>query len=297
LRNVPGLETIERDYAPKGVKFYYVYKSLAHPELNNYVAPFTLEERLMHVAEAKRVIGSRFTWLSDTMDNDFKHAFGNAPNSEIVFDPGGKVASRRGWSNPDALRTDLERLIGPVAKPTHVEDLDLPEVAPAETVAKGIVPRVEVGSRMRALRVEPDLEGSRVPFYVKLRAEADADLLESGTGTMYIGFHLDPLYKVHWNNDAKPLSFEIKAPQGVRVTPASVVGPDPEESADADPREFLLEVDAPEGSGPLDLSVRYFACDDALTFCVPVTQRYAIRLERDRDGGTVRRSTHSGTPK
>jgi hypothetical protein len=273
------------------VKFYYVYKSLAHPETNNYVAPFTIEERLMHVAEAQRVIGSRFTWLCDTMDNEIKQAFGGVPNAEIVFDPDGNVARRRGWSNPDALRDDLEQLVGSVDEPTLVEDLDMPEVEPAKTVAKGIVPRVKVTSRMRALRVEPDLAGAKVPFYVKLRAEGDAGLLESGTGTMYVGFHLDPLYKVHWNNDAKPLKFDIEAPSGVRVTPASVVGPDPEEPADADPREFLLEVDAGEKSGePLELSVRYFACDDAQTFCVPVTQQYSIRLERDPDGGSVGRT-------
>ena len=163
----------------------------------------------------------------------------------------------------------------------------MPEVVAAETVAKGIVPRVEVTSRMRPLRVEPDLANAEVPFYAKLRAEGDADLLESGTGTMYIGVHLDPLYKVHWNNETKPLSFEIEAPEGVSVTPSSVVGPDPEEPADADPREFLLEVDAGDNDEPLELSVRYFACDDAKTFCVPVTQHYRVRIERDTDGGSV----------
>ena len=259
------------------------------------MTPFTIEERLMHVTEAERVLGSRFTWLCDTMDNELKHALGNAPNGELVFDPDGNVATRRGWSNPEALRADLERLVGPVDEPTVVEDLDMPEVAPAKTIAKGIVPRVEVVSRMRALRVEPELDGAKVPFYAKLRAEGDAELLESGKGTMYVGFHLDPLYKVHWNNETKPLSFEIEAPAGVRVTPASVVGPDPEEPADADPREFLLEVDARESDGPLELSVRYFACDDALTFCVPVTQRYSIRVERDRDGGSVHSRTRLGS--
>jgi len=33
------------DYAPKGVKFYYMYKALAHPELDGYVNPFTLKIR------------------------------------------------------------------------------------------------------------------------------------------------------------------------------------------------------------------------------------------------------------
>ena len=59
------METVERDYSPKGVQFFYVYKSLAHPEYNNYVTPFTLEERLMHVRESQRVIGSRIRWICD----------------------------------------------------------------------------------------------------------------------------------------------------------------------------------------------------------------------------------------
>ncbi len=63
MRNVPSLETVERDYAPQGVRFYYVYKALAHPEYNGYVAPYTLEDRLMHVAEAERTLGSRIPWL------------------------------------------------------------------------------------------------------------------------------------------------------------------------------------------------------------------------------------------
>jgi len=88
---------------------------------------------------------------------------------------------------------------------------------------------------------------------------------------MYVGFHLDPLYRVHWNNEAPPMQFEITAPDGVSITPSKVVGPDPEADADADPREFLLEVDAADAGGTVDLQVKYFACDDALTFCVPVT--------------------------
>jgi hypothetical protein len=63
------VETIYRDYVPKGVKFYYLYKSLAHPELLGYVGPVTFEERLMHIQEAKRTLGSEITWLCDTMSN------------------------------------------------------------------------------------------------------------------------------------------------------------------------------------------------------------------------------------
>ncbi|MFQ5599210.1 MAG: hypothetical protein ACE5G2_01510 [Candidatus Krumholzibacteriia bacterium] len=281
------METVERDYLPQGVQFYYIYKALAHPELNGYVTPFTLEERLMHVKEAERALGSRIPWLCDGMSNDVKHAFGNAPNCEFVVDPEGRVSRRRGWSNPTQLRKDLEELIGPVDDPTRVVDLDLPELSPPKTVAKGVVPRVQVPGRMRALKIEPLVDESKVPFYVKLRVEADRGFLDDGQGKLYLGFHLDPLYEVHWNNRTEPLHFEVTTPDGIEVTPAVARGPEIEESADADPREFLVDIRAQDTSEPLQFTVHYFACDDANTFCIPVTQKYRVHLEPDRDGGTT----------
>ena len=127
------METVQRDYAPKGVDFYYIYKPLAHPEFNNYVTPFTLEERLMHVAEAKRRLGSSIMWLADTMDNRYHESMAGTPNSEMVVGPDGRVLSRRTWSDPAALRADLERFVGPVDKPTAIADLDLPAQPPAPT--------------------------------------------------------------------------------------------------------------------------------------------------------------------
>ena len=119
-----------------------------------------------------------------------------------------------------------------------------------------------------------------MPFYAKLRAEGDPELLATGGGTMYLGFHLDPLYRVHWNNEVDPVEFQITAPPGVTVTPARGVGADPEEPADADPREFLVDV-VGQPDDTLDLEVRYYACDDALTFCIPARQAYRVHLTRD----------------
>ena len=98
------METVRVDYEPKGVKFFYVYKALAHPENNGYVQPFTLEERLLHVKEAQRTLGSEITWIADNMDNDLKHNLGNAPNSEFIIDPEGRIVHKRSWSKPDQVR-------------------------------------------------------------------------------------------------------------------------------------------------------------------------------------------------
>ncbi len=270
------------------MKFFYVYKSLAHPEYNNYVTPYTLEERLMHVSEAERVIGSRFQWICDGMSNQFKDAMGKAPNAEFVIDPEGKVVRRRVWSDPVKLREDLEELIGHVDNPTQLADLDLPDIAPAGKVARGIVPRVEMPGSMQPLLIEP-MDNGKYPYYVKLRAEADPDFLEgeAESGKMYLGFHLDPLYHVHWNNEADPLEFKLTTAAKTSITPATGRAPKVEEPADADPREFLVDIAAADLSTPLDLQVRYFACDDDNTFCVPVTQNYRIHLEGDKDGGSA----------
>jgi len=281
------METIYRDYAPKGVNFYYIYKTLAHPELDGYIEPFTLEERLMHVKEAQRTLGSEITWISDTMSNDLKHALGDSPNSEFVVDPTGKIVRMRAWSRPDELRRDLEQLVGPVENPTRVSDLNLKIEAPPKVAASGVVPRVRVPGRMMPVKIEP--QSSSQPFYMKLRAEVDQRLLRDGEGVLYLGFHPDPLYHVHWNNLVDPVRFEITAPEGITVSPAKGEGPKVEEVSDIDPREFLVDIKrSGDSQEPLQLAVRYFACNDEEGWCVAISQEYSISLEPDRDGGRTR---------
>lgn len=281
------METIYRDYAPKGVDFYYIYKTLAHPELNGYLEPFTLEERLMHVKEAQRTLGSEITWISDTMSNDLKHALGDSPNSEFVVDPTGKIVRMRAWSRPDELRRDLEQLVGPVENPTRVSDLNLKIEAPPKVAASGVVPRVRVPGRMMPVKIEP--QSSSQPFYMKLRAEVDQRFLREGEGILYLGFHPDPLYHVHWNNLVDPVKFEITAPDGITVSPAKGEGPKVKEVSDIDPREFLVNIKkSGDSQEPLQLAVRYFACNDEEGWCVAISQEYSISLEPDRDGGRTR---------
>ncbi len=290
------METIERDYSPKGVKFYYVYKALAHPETNGYITPFTLDERLMHVKEAKRTLGTRFNWICDTMSNDIKHSLGDAPNCEFVIDPEGKVVRKRVWSRPDELRKDLEELVGPVEKPTTVAELNMQTPPRPKQAAIGVVPRIELPGRLQAVKVEPIIEDKKTPFYVKLRAEADSALISGGEGKLYLGFFLDPLYHVHWNNQAEPMRFELTLPKDVTASPSSGTGPKVDEPADSDPREFLIDVNGKQSRKPIELTVHYFACDDAETFCIPVTQTYLVYLESDRDGGSRMGAGRGGPP-
>lgn len=252
----------------------------------------------MHVTEAQRKLGSQITWLCDSMSNELKHALGNAPNSEFIIDPEGRIVVSRPWSDPEALRKDLNTLIGTPKTRTRIADLDLPPLQPPATAAKGVVPRVTLPDRMVPVHVTPHLNGTRQPFYAKLRAEIEPEFFRSGSGQLYLGFYLDPLYEVHWNNQMAPLRFEVETDSSVVLAPPTGQGPDVDVAADADPREFLLELcdylaDPPSEAAPhrgyeFELTVHYYACDDAETFCKILTQHYTVVLESDRDGGRRR---------
>ena len=279
------METIYQDYAPKGVQFIYLYKALAHPELNGYINPITLEERLMHIEEAKRTLGSEIPWIADTMANDLKHAIGDRPNSEYLLDPEGVILRVRAWSNPDQLRRDLVEYVGAVENPTQVSDLGM-KIKPApEHASTGIVPRIDKPGFFRTLVSKPLLAKTDEPFYTKLRAEADQQLLSLGEGKLYLAFLLDPIHGVHWNNRAPAMDIQLLPPDGVEVSPTKLKGPDVEEDADADPREFLVDVTRNDSQEPLGLKFRYFACTDE--WCRPVTQEYLITWEVNPDAGRV----------
>lgn len=280
------METVYHDFESLGVNFYYVYKALAHPETNGYVAPFDLDERLQHIAEAKRTLRTEIPWICDTMDNDLKHNLGDRPNSEFIIDPRGKVVVARQWSDPEQLRADLERLVGQPKTRTRIADLDMDPPPAPEKAPTGVVPRLRLAAQMQPVLIEP--QESQEPYYVKLRAEMSNDQL-------YLGFFLDPLYEVHWNNEAPAIQYEISAAPGLNITPSEGTGPEVEEKADSDPREFLVEIDG-RSAQPLRLKVSYFACDDAATFCKRIEQEYLITLERDRDGGSRRSSGGRGRP-
>lgn len=248
--------------------------------------------------EAERRLGSKIPWIADSMDNAIKHALGDAPNSEFIVDSKGRIIRARAWSDPDELRSDLEELVGPVKEPTRIADLDMKTIPPPKPAARGVVTRIERPRSMQAIVVEPDVKASSQPFYAKLRAEVDDDLLRSGTGKLYLGFHLDPLYEVHWNNLAKPIRVEIEPPAGAKVDAETLTGPKVEEEADVDPREFLVEIESNKRSLelPFKLKVHYFACNDAQGWCKPVSQSYAIRFERDSDAGRPRSPRGGGRP-
>jgi hypothetical protein len=276
---------VYRDYGPKQVKFFFIYKSLAHPELdNNYIQPFTMDERLAHARQAVKQLGAAIPWLVDPMDNRIKHALGDRANSEFVIAPDGRIVRKRAWSDPSALRRDLEELVGPVEKITQKDDITLNVQPPLTNPApSGAFERLSRGG-LFPLITKPET-ADHSTFYVKLRAEADLDVIDDGQGRLYLGFHLDPFHEAHWNNLTEPLRFEIDASEGVLVSQRVGEAPRNPAESDSDPREFMLDVKAwPEGE-PIRLTVHYAACTDR--DCYRVQQHYVLLRQRDADGGNA----------
>lgn len=280
------METIYRDYSPRGVRFYYVYKQLAHPETNSYVDPVNLNERLAHVQAAKSSLKTEFTWICDNMSNDLKHSMGDRPNSEFVIDPHGKVVIKRSWSDPEQLRKDLVELVGESNTVTTVADLGYRVDPRPKQAASGIVERLELPAGMMALKSTLVSTSEGDQYFVKLRAEADADLLETGNGKLYVAFHIDPIYGVHWNNDSMQVEYEMKLPNGVNSDQLTGTGPKVDVSADVDPREFLIDINSDSKiTEPLEITAKFMICDDAETFCIPVTEVFTVQLKEDPELG------------
>ena len=277
---------MHQDYSPKGVKFLFVYKSLAHPELiGNYVQPFTMAERLAHARQAVKQLGATIPWIVDPMDNRLKHALGDRANSEFIIDPTGSIVRKRAWSDPVAVRKDLEELVGHVDSVTKPDELGLKvESVRTESTSNRQFARV---SRMGMfpLSAKPMIGDDAQPFYVKLRCEAELSVIDDENGKLYLGFHLDPLYEVHWNNLNKPLRFELEFPSEIKLSHKSGEAPQVSEESDINPREFMLDVEKWPADKTIKLTVMYFACTERE--CHEAQQTYVIHRKRDTDGGAA----------
>lgn len=289
------MEAIREDFSKKGVRFVYVYKSLAHPEWNGYVDPETLDERLKHIEEARKTLKTKFEWICDSMDNRLKKAFGGRPNSEFIIDPNGRIVIKRQWSDPQQTREDLKQLVGEPETETNPFDIEAGFLALEREIASGVVPRSYPPSGARALKTDVISSLEDHPYYVKLRAQAEPSLVSQGKGSLYIGFFLDPIYKVHWNNLTDPPSFTLHYKSKVgEIVILSGTGPKIKEPADLDPREFLFDINDLDPEYPIKLSLKYFACDDAETFCIPVAHQFNILMEIDGEAGRVIRRNPGG---
>ena len=299
----PEIEALARDFTNRGVQFYFVYQSLTHPENWGFVQPSSIEDRFAQVEHAKELLQTKIPWLADTIDNDVKKHFVLTPNAQLLFDDEGSVIHRDSWGRGSSLRKLLEDKVGRPDTTTTVADLRLPRFERhLKPEGEMLVERIRLDGKSIPLRVQ---SGGKTPSfdellstdfnatnrYVKLRPEADQELLKTGTGKLYLGFRQDPVLGASWNNLADPLQFKILA-NGASVSPARGQSNRLEVESDDEPREFVVDVDNWSAGEPMLVKIQYFACSKSEGWCKPVTQDFTVYLEHDESAGMVNGRTH-----
>ena len=270
------IEAASVDYAPKGVGFYFFYKSLRHPELNGHVEPQNMKERLLHVEAAKEKLGTKVPWLADTLEDSMRVGLRAGSHSVYLVSPKGEIIFASTEIDGESLRTALGKAVGLVEPPTRTGDLGLPRVSRATPqVNEDTEVRVERPTNMVILKSTP--ESPEDTYYVKLRVEAEPELLRTGKGRLFLGFYPDPIHEAKWNNLVAPMQYELELPEGVKATPAKASGPKVERDTDTEPRQFWVEIDSEGKPGDIKLSLHYFACTP--DFCEAMTHNYTISFE------------------
>ena len=299
----PEIEAVHRDFADRGVDFYFLYQSLAHPENWGFVQPTSIEERFAQVAHAKELLKTEIPWLTDPIDNQMKTYFRKTPNSQFVFDQSGKVIDRSSWGRGSSLRESLEKLVGKPETLTTVQDMNLPRFEhQLEPESEMLVERVRVDGVAVPLQVKAGGDSTSVDSllssdfgqsnrYVKLRAEADQQLMETGSGKLYLGFRQDPVLGAAWNNLATPPEYKIVA-EGATFSPETAQSARLEVESDTEPREFLVDVKDWNADEPIVVKIQYFGCNKEKGWCKSVSQEFTVVREKDELAGMVNGRTH-----
>ena len=299
----PEIEAVAADYRDKGVQFYFLFQSLTHPENWGYVQPTSIQERFAQIDHAEDLLKTSIPWLADTMDNEMKLHFGMTPNSQFVFDQDGTILHRASWGRGSSMREWLTELVGPSQNITTVAELDMPSFGSQRTnpnsvlIERKSVDGVAVPLKVAAGGEEIEAEALKSRAYgesnryAKLRPEADQQLINTGTGKLYLGFRQDPILGAKWNNLAAPPKYRITA-DGVTVTPTMAEAEKLDVESDTEPREFLVDVQNWEAGKPIKVEIQYFACNKEEGWCKPVTQDFTVWLEQDSTAGMVNGRSH-----
>lgn len=290
IESYRNIEAAASDYASKGVNFYYIYRHLAHPENNGYLQPYTQRERARQTQLARELLSTQVPWLYDCMDNQSAEALAfETKNNLFVFNKEGTACFAGLVSDETGLRKTLDELAGSNASTnTPPGNFPTPQIEPVKAIEARLVKRIgreQNAAPYQTLQLSP-ME-SRHPHYVKVRMEASEELIETGDGKLYMGFHIDPLYPVEWNNLEEPMEYALKVPTGV-VAPSINTAPRvTAETSDTEPREFLLNARKLDPAKPIALQVKYVVRSKTSNRNIEVQQKYLAYLSPDPFAGKV----------
>jgi hypothetical protein len=292
IENYGFIENTARAYESDKVRFFYIYRYLSHPENNGYLQPFHIMERARQAQLAEKLLRTRIPWLLDTMDNQSAKALEpeEKHNSIFIYSADGRQRFAGPVNDTAAFRKALENMAGAPDIAISTNRPAAPKLRPVNLIPVEVVDRIEFNPpRDSFLPLEIAPQKSRYPYYAKLRAEANAGLLKSGNGKIYLGFHIDPLYRMEWNNKKDPLKYTVYTSRGV-LAPSTERAPritDP--PTDSEPREFILDARRIDLSKPLTIKVEYNVCSPGRRNRQKVSQSYLVHLKPDPYAGLAYR--------
>lgn len=283
-RGYAEIEAASKDYSPRGVQFFYFYKSLRHPELNGYVEAQNIKERLLQLAKARTMLGTKVPWIADTIDNRLRDGLKSGSNSMYLISPEGNIVFAADRLDGDSLRGALGEHVGKIDRPTRATDLNLPRLARHQQPAN-VDSDTQVSRPDGLVTVATTPTDASETYYVKLRAEADNDLLKTGTGRLFLGFYPDPIHGVHWNNLTKPMKYSLTLPEGVKASPIEASAKKGAGDKDVEPRQFWVDIESDSPGASFELSMHYFGCTH--TMCKAMTQVYTVELKPAEMGSST----------
>ncbi|MEZ5327665.1 MAG: EF-hand domain-containing protein [Verrucomicrobiales bacterium] len=275
------IEAAHADFSGKDVQFFYFYKALRHPELEGYLQAQNMSERLLQLAEAREKLGTKVSWIADTIDDSMRLGLNANSQSVYLISPEGEIVYSSGRIDREGLRSALTKAVGATENVTSIAELKLPVVTrPARLVNEESATGVVRPEGLTILAIEPGKPDET--YLVKLRAEGDGALLKTGTGRLFLGFYPDPIHDVHWNNLGEPMRYKLTLPEGISATPAEGSASKGPGDSDTLPRQFWVDVTSTEPGGEIKLQLDYFGCTS--TLCMALTHEYTIQLKAENRG-------------
>ncbi|CAH8282006.1 ribonuclease BN (tRNA processing enzyme) [Mariniflexile fucanivorans] len=276
-----GIEALNVDYAPKDVQFFFVYKSLRHPELDGYVDAQNISERLLMIKEVKKKLGTKVPWIADAMDDNIRMALNAGSQSIYLISPQGEIIKGWGKLKEAELRQALSDKVGTANTLTTINDLDLPIIKRYEKRSNEDTNiTIHRPEGLNILAIEP--KNPEDTYYVKLRAEADRELLETGNGKLGLGFFPDPILDAHWNNLTPPMKYVLELPEGVTASPQEASAEKGAGDSDTNPRQFWVEIKGAKPSDKIELTLHYYGCTSSM--CKALTHKYTINITPENKG-------------
>lgn len=276
-----GIEILNADFSQKDIQFFYVFKSLRHPELDGFIEAQNLSERLLMVQEAKKRLGTKTPWLVDAMDDNIRIALRSGSQSVYLISPEGKIINGWGKLDEPALREILINKLGAPKTLTTVKDLKLPSITRnAKRLNEDSNTGIFRPEGMTILSIKP-LKPEDT-YYVKLRAEADNNLITTGSGKMALTFLPDPIHHAHWNNLTPPMKYVLTVPKSITASPQEATAQTGTGDSDTNPRQFWVTLNNAKPLDEIELTLHYYGCTPDM--CKAMTHKYLIKITPDSSG-------------